>query len=360
MKKLSSLLNPMSSQQFLESYWGKDYLRIEGETDKFSSIVTWEDLNNLLSYAPLRNPQIRLLKDGEEVRPDKYINFATTRFKTAPLKQSVVPQNIQTFLKDGATLVINGLHTMLPKVHDLAVQLERELGDTVRINGYLGWNGARGFSKHWDDHDVIVIQIFGEKQWYLYDMTRKHPLMLDSNPGAVPEETNWEGRITSGDMLYLPRGYWHAAESVDGPTFHLTIGISRKTGIDFLHWLVDQLVEQESVRKDLPRLEWSSQDQVISAGTDLVQRLLAFAGGENLLSQYLKYDASNRKVLAAASMPFAVQGSIDNDTTVISNLARRLVVEDNTEDTIIVSGAGKSLTLPKLALPILEQSVYSG
>ena len=53
-------------------------------------------------------------------------------------------------------------------------------------------------------------------------------------------------------MLYLPRGYWHAAVGMGGPTLHLTVGLTRKNGHDLLAWLADQALAADIVRHDLP------------------------------------------------------------------------------------------------------------
>jgi len=76
----------------------------------------------------------------------------------------------------------------------------------------------------------------------------------DPKTEKPPETALWEGMLEDGDMLYIPRGWWHVAVPLNEPTLHLTIGVHQLTGLDFLSWYADRLRTSVSVRQDLPRL----------------------------------------------------------------------------------------------------------
>jgi hypothetical protein len=59
--------------------------------------------------------------------------------------------------------------------------------------------------------------------------------------------------MRDGDVLYLPRGWWHEAAGCGDPTLHLTFGITKRSGITFMEWLVDELRRFPIFRADLPR-----------------------------------------------------------------------------------------------------------
>ncbi len=100
---------------------------------------------------------------------------------------------------------------------------------------------------------MFVIQLEGAKRWKLYGSTRPAPLRRDlENDHPRPAEPLEEVVLEAGDMLYLPRGYWHAAVGMGEPTLHLTVGLTRKTGHDLLTWLADQALAADIVRADLP------------------------------------------------------------------------------------------------------------
>ncbi|MCR5878156.1 cupin domain-containing protein [Phenylobacterium sp. J367] len=93
----------------------------------------------------------------------------------------------------------------------------------------------------------------GTKRWRLYGSTRPAPTRKAETSGHErPADPVDELDLAPGDVLYLPRGYWHAAQGRGEPTLHLTVGLTRKTGGDFLHWLADHLLAEADVRADLP------------------------------------------------------------------------------------------------------------
>src|SRR6185369_9319656 len=101
--------------------------------------------------------------------------------------------------------------------------------------------------------DVFVVQVDGCKDWRLYGPTEASPTRRGAGAPAPPPEHRPEiVRLEPGDVLYLPRGHWHAAVGLGGPTLHLTIGLTRKTGADLLHWLADELLGEPLARADLP------------------------------------------------------------------------------------------------------------
>ncbi|WSC07830.1 cupin domain-containing protein [Streptomyces scopuliridis] len=55
------------------------------------------------------------------------------------------------------------------------MELEHWLRTGVQTNLYASLTAREGFGVHWDDHDVIVIQIDGAKRWKLYGPTRTAP-----------------------------------------------------------------------------------------------------------------------------------------------------------------------------------------
>ncbi|MFE9468624.1 JmjC domain-containing protein [Streptomyces virginiae] len=108
---------------------------------------------------------------------------------------------------------------------------------------HASWHPTEAFGIHWDDHDTVVFQLEGAKRWNLYGATRADPLRLDveapEKPGGPPLA---EVILQAGDMLYVPRGWWHAVAATQGRSLHLTCGLTPVTGHHLLVWLAGQLL----------------------------------------------------------------------------------------------------------------------
>lgn len=148
----------------------------------------------------------------------------------------------------------------IDEVYDPVTILAENLRSLFRVriqaNLYAGWRTSHGFDIHWDDHDVIIVQVSGRKQWKIFEMTRSFPLVRDIEPNTtIPDTPLWDGVLNDGDALYIPRGWWHVAVPMDEPTLHLTLGIRNPRGIDMLTWFSDRMRANEDVRRDLPRFD---------------------------------------------------------------------------------------------------------
>lgn len=105
----------------------------------------------------------------------------------------------------------------------------------VGINTYLSHGpSSPGFGRHWDDHEVIVIQVIGAKYWELHQPTMigpARPYTGDDEAGKVA----WSGVLEPGQALAIPRGWAHLATGLEDETsFHLTVSMVRQSSIDAL------------------------------------------------------------------------------------------------------------------------------
>lgn len=81
------------------------------------------------------------------------------------------------------------------------------------LNSYWTPANSQGFAPHYDDVDVFLLQMEGEKEWRLYDPLEKvDHLSRHSSEDYVPEEfptPKFCFTLKAGDVLYMPRGMVH-------------------------------------------------------------------------------------------------------------------------------------------------------
>lgn len=123
------------------------------------------------------------------------------------------------------------------------------------MNLYYTPASAQGFLPHFDTHDVFILQLHGWKRWRLFGspvvlplVDAKHPLSLEEIPSPQAEH-----RLDVGDLLYIPRGFVHEAETGDSSSIHLTIGVHTTQWVDLMHDLVNVAAAREvALREALP------------------------------------------------------------------------------------------------------------
>ncbi len=171
------------------------------------------------------------MREGGQLDLGSYT--ADVSWRPAFTRTANVPRVLEEW-QAGATIVLQALHV---NWHPLAVfcrLLEEAIGHTVQANSYYTPRGSQGFAVHHDTHDVLVLQVAGEKRWLLYDPLFELPLKHQRYSKALGEhgEPIDDFVLRAGDTLYLPRGWLHQAETSDTDSLHLTIGINAYTWLD--------------------------------------------------------------------------------------------------------------------------------
>jgi bifunctional lysine-specific demethylase and histidyl-hydroxylase NO66 len=151
----------------------------------------------------------------------------------------------------GGTIVLQALHV---NWHPLAVfcrLLEAAIDRPVQANAYYTPRGSQGFAVHHDTHDVLVLQIAGEKRWLLYEPLLELPLKHQRYSAALgePDEASDDFVLRAGGSLYLPRGWLHQAETSETDSLHITIGITPHTWLDAAKGALGTLEDELSVRR---------------------------------------------------------------------------------------------------------------
>lgn len=152
----------------------------------------------------------------------------------------------------GDTIILHALHRRLPAVDEFAFGLECEIGQMIDVNAFLTPPGAQGLEPHYDHHDVIILQVHGTKCWSLWEPTVRDPL-----PEYAPEQfetngTRHEVTMAPGDVLYIPRGWTHAATTTTETSLHLTVGIIPIPWLEVAHGFLCSLDAEPGIRRSLP------------------------------------------------------------------------------------------------------------
>jgi ribosomal protein L16 Arg81 hydroxylase len=286
MNSLEYILKPYSVEEFFRKNWTTEAVFVSGEGyNKFSHLFSWEKLTYLLNFHNLQYPELRFALDEKVLDENANAN---------PIKQC----------QEGATLILNGVHKLIPALENFTSNIKYDFGCGVQINAYCSWPQKQGFSSHYDTHEVFILQIEGTKKWFVYPDTFKYPLPEQKSSTMTPPEG--EPYLTCvlkpGDILYIPRGHWHYAIAVDEPSLHLTLGIHPQNGINFLEWVVNQMRDSERWRQSMPlRTQTGAAASHIE---NLIVNLNNYLSSSKIYDDYISYLDSLSKPLAPYSLPY--------------------------------------------------------
>ncbi|MFJ2025695.1 JmjC domain-containing protein [Streptomyces sp. NPDC087897] len=323
---------------------GKEFAR--GSLDDpglISRVLTPNHLLDIVMRRSLNRPQFRVFQEGKEVHPAVYVTDSVS-----PRGQSIPMVNMHSLgrlLGEGATVILDQANVFDPTMEVACRALQWWSHERVQVNAYLTTNEASGFPLHWDDHDVVIVQLAGEKGWEVRGTSRAAPLYRDADSNDTPsEEIIWSGVMKTGDVMHIPRGHWHQATRVghgSGKSLHVTFGITKRTGASWLAWLGDWCREKEIFRHDLDR----APGVVFHPLTNAAAELIAERTPADFLTAYEQVMPLPRQV------PFLdIFGRLD---AVVCTTHFPPRIEENGE-TVDVLASGKKLTLTAKALPSLR------
>lgn len=347
---LEHLLSPLTVDEFLTNCWGQTFKHVPGAPDKFCHLLPWQTLNEVLEQHRLDFPRIRLTRDGERLQPGSYIshsNRGQKRISVPRLRYDKLTQE----LNSGATLVLDAVDELFEPLRALAEALELVFHERIQINAYASWRTSRGFDLHWDDHDVFILQVTGRKQWMIHGMTRPYPLAGDPKEPKPTDSPLWDHILEAGDVLYIPRGFWHVAYPLNEPTLHLTVGVHNRAGLDLLRWLVNRMRSQEMFRMDLPR--FATPETIQSHLRQMRDELLS-EWDDDILNRYfadLDASAGSRPRLSLACAPV---DSLPSGNMLVRLLAPRPLDLKVESGVVSFTSQRKDWRLAVAALPILR------
>jgi hypothetical protein len=223
----------------------------DGNAAAFAKLLPWETLNTLPTAERLLDSELKIAQRGR----DAWFDMAVPRAKHGE-ERPLRAEALHGLCDQGMSLVLNSVEKRVPAIAALNAMVERHFRARVATNAYVSFQAESAFPPHFDDHNVLVLQVHGSKRWFLHGQPYRYPLVNDrfphpKDPGPVEAEILME----PGDLLFVPRGDVHWAEVAGPSSLHLTLTVQPTRGRDLLRWLGTVAEREEIGREDINPLE---------------------------------------------------------------------------------------------------------
>ena len=204
-----------------------------------------DEVIRLFSEHGTSSPQFTLYSSQDE-------STESSRFRLLAALQENGSEKLKE-LATSTTLIIRGVNRFSMDVERSRSYLQRFFGCKVTANLYHSHSDVPGFPPHADTHHVLVAQVAGEKDWYLWEKVAYHPFAPITVEDASRAEAAWKTKTGPGEVLYIPWGLLHEAACRHGVSVHITFGIIPPT---FSSQRIDQATkdsyENPASRRSLP------------------------------------------------------------------------------------------------------------
>ena len=265
----------------MAEYHGRKPLHIPAEPgESKQGLLDWRGFNALLAQTAIWTPQtLKLIHNGKSLPPQQYCDEVHTPTGRM-LRPS--PAKVEVCLSLGASLVADEVHTLTPGLAQVSAMLGEAFAGLIGANLYCSFGGVQAFGTHYDLHDVFAVHLEGEKVWRLYSNRADNPVefapeqdpaWLERTRGTLMQEV----RMRPGDVLYLPRGWYHDALADSAASLHVTFSVTPLYG-RILFGLLESAAMQDPVfRAWLPSAGQDGGRALSNHLIDLGKRLAALA-----------------------------------------------------------------------------------
>ena len=248
----AEFIAPKTVESFLSEDYGRRPVHIRGESPR-AGLLSMAGLEQLLSVRPhWTEANLKLILNSRPVLGEHYMD------RTASGLTCADPAKVQLFLRMGASLVGDHIEDIDPAVRQAANMLSDQFAGTAGANVYCSFKNIRAFNSHCDLHEVFAVQLEGEKVWQIYENRADAPVEALEGKDAQAIIDQAKGRVMMtvrmqpGDLLYIPRGYFHDALADSDASLHLTFGVKPLDGRIVFRLLEDLAVQNSGFRAYLP------------------------------------------------------------------------------------------------------------
>lgn len=267
----STFIAPLAPSEFDRRYWNQEPVVIRGGADADRAhLLKWARLNALLQIrAHWTVDRMKMVLNSAPIDPDFYMEDVAGRRLASPARVDVL-------MGVGATLVADMVEEIDPDIGILIATLADRFAGRAGANVYASFQGVQAFASHCDLHEVFAIQCEGAKRWRVYGNRADNPIEMLEGPAAQAQIDAAKGPVIMdvttepGDLIYIPRGFFHDAVATEAASLHVTIGVAPAWGTLALNFLDDLARREPLFRNYLP-------DARVNEGADLKNALEALA-----------------------------------------------------------------------------------
>ena len=334
---------------FAAEYWARAPLYRPGaDPAAYADLFSLDDVDHILSSTTPRYPAFRLVKEGRQLDRRSYTRSG--RVGGQPVNDLADPRRMYELFDGGATIVLQSLHRFWPPLARLGHDLELALTHPVQVNAYITPPASRGLGVHHDEHDVLVLQVYGRKRWEVLD----------------PDEPSGDRLIVAelapGDCLYIPQRFPHAARTAATASVHLTVGVVPTTWMDVLRREVVSVVEEALSDEPLPAGYAADPGPLTAAVAEQLgevrRRLDKLDPGAIAAAAAVRFWSSRQPHLAGQLQQLLALGGIGEETVVRRRpgaVCRLRLREDRLE----VRLGDRELHMPARLAPVMRMIVAS-
>jgi ribosomal protein L16 Arg81 hydroxylase len=219
----AALVAPLPEEEFLRRFERADCFVVRGAPDKFTHLVTLDEIEARLNEGCNLNVPVEVIRGGErEALVDERVPWS----RIAVRKREVLEA-----LRARHSFLMRNMSQLNPRVATLIDAVEarfRHLDVRADLHLYVSpAEEATGYNAHRDrPQHKIFLQVLGATSWQVFRPRQPLPedlVAVDEAHEAELLEPFADFELGPGDLFYMPPGVFHKVRSLGGPRVSFSI-----------------------------------------------------------------------------------------------------------------------------------------
>ncbi|WP_438306828.1 JmjC domain-containing protein (plasmid) [Streptomyces sp. HUAS TT11] len=244
-------------EEFMSTHWRREPVVFDTAPP---TPMTLADIDTALAGGMLRSPHVEMCRAGKDIAVKEYTQAREVHSKSA--FGFADSEAILGLMEAGTTLLLRNTEQWHRPTAELVARLADEVDRRVEAFFFVTPPGSQGLPVHRDDADVLLLQVAGSKKWTVRSGPTGHHWRaggVAGDPGAVLLDAT----VSTGQVLYIPRGYAHSAVGDQGLSAHLSLTIREIGAVDLVRSVPKLLLD----KVQLPALPLDESALLDSAAT---------------------------------------------------------------------------------------------
>jgi len=213
---LEELVAPLSIDDFRAMFSARKPLHMPGDTtraERYADLFNWNLLVGGVRDGTFPAGDLRLSRDRS--------NLPRIMLSKDPGERADL---VERLLAANASVMVNYVQATVPALGKLCEAVARETRDHVSAVAIATTGPGGALKVHWDEYDIIVLQVEGAKHWRVYRDPVVNPVYgLNCKIDEERLVPALEVVLEPGDWLYVPAGWAHQCDTTSARSLHLGI-----------------------------------------------------------------------------------------------------------------------------------------
>lgn len=242
---LAQLAAPLSQDALLALLHGDRLQVLRGAmTPAHAALLDWESIRALLARGTYPRTDFRATREAKVAEAVFFAKGA-----------AVDVGKVEALLAKGASVILSKIERQAPALGALAADLQDRTHESIHMHVVITTGQGGALPAHYDYEDLLILQLEGSKRWRIQAPTEIDPIAGMDQPAAPDTAPVFDDVLHQGDMMILPRGFWHHCDNDSARSIHLAIAFQPMAAWHAMRPLLRSLLRDEEFRRPLSRLE---------------------------------------------------------------------------------------------------------